>query len=70
MACPWVNKHGVATLFLHKGHLSEVWGSHKSQCVSNLAQVYVVQLLLHNTKGGASTLLGVYWADRTRAIQA
>ena len=40
VACPWVNKHGVATLFLHQGGcLNEVHGSHKFQSVSNLAQV-------------------------------
>ena len=60
VACPWVNKHGVAALFLHKGgRLNEVRGSHKFQGVSNLAQVYVIQQVLHNTKGGASRLLVV-----------
>ena len=32
VACPWVNKHVVATLFLHKGgRLNEVRGFHKFQ---------------------------------------
>ena len=67
MACPGVNKHGVATLFLHKGgHLNEVRGSHKFQGVSNLAQVYITQPVLHNTKGGASRLLGVIGWTITR----
>ena len=60
VACPSVNKHGVATLFLHKGgRLNEVRGSHKFQGVSNLAQIYIIQPVLHNTKGGASRFLGV-----------
>ena len=60
MACPRVNKHGVAALFLHKGgRLNEVRGSHKFQGASNLAKVYIIQPVLHNTKGGASRLLGV-----------
>ena len=60
MACPWVNKHGAATLFLHKGGcLSDVRRSHKFHGVSNLAQVYIIQPVLRNTKGGASRLLGV-----------
>ena len=30
VACPWVNKHGAATLFPHKGgQLNDVRGSHK-----------------------------------------
>ena len=36
-----------------------MWGSHKIQGVSDLAQVYMIQPVLHNTKGGASRLLGV-----------
>ena len=60
VACPWVNKHGVAILFLHKGgRRNEVRGSHKFHGVSNPAQVYITQPVLHNTKGGASGLLGV-----------
>ena len=60
VACPRVNKHGVATLFRHKGGcLNEVRGSHQFQGVSNLAQVDIIQPVLHNTKGGASRLLGV-----------
>ena len=59
VACPWVNRHGAATLFLHKGgRLNDVRGSHKFEGVSNLAQVHIIQLVLHNTKGGASKLLG------------
>ena len=62
MACPWVNKHRVATLFLHNGgHLNEVRGSHKFKGVSDLAQIYIIQPVLHNTKGAASRLLGVNW---------
>ena len=60
MACPWVNKHGAATLFLHKGGLlKDVRDSHKFQGVSNLAEVYITQPVLHNIKGGAPRLLGV-----------
>ena len=60
VACPWVNKHGVADLFLHKGgRLNEVRGFHKFQGVSNLEEVYIIQPALHNTKGGTSRLLGV-----------
>ena len=60
VACPWVNKHGASTSFQHKrGRLNDVRGSHKFQGVSNLAQVYIIQSVLHNTKGGASRLLGV-----------
>ena len=60
VACTWVNKHGAATLFLHKGGcLNDVRGSHKFQGVSNPTQVYIIQPVLHNTKGGASRLFGV-----------
>ena len=60
VACPWVNKHAASTLFLHKGgRLNDVRGSQKFQGVSNLAHVYITQPVLHNTKGGASRLLGV-----------
>ena len=41
------------------GRLNEVQGSHKFQGVSNVAQVYIIPPLLHNTKGGASRLFGV-----------
>ena len=38
VACPWVNKHGASTLFVHKGgRLNDVRGSHKFQ----VAQVYI-----------------------------
>ena len=60
VACPWVNKDGAGELFLHKGGcLNGVRGSHKFQGVSNLEEVYIVQPVLHNTKGAASTILGV-----------
>ena len=60
VACPWVNKNGPGQLFLHKGGcLSGVCGSHKFQRVSNLEDVYIVQPVLHNTKEGASRILGV-----------
>ena len=59
VVCPWVNKHGFATLFLHKqGRLNDVRGCHKFQSVSNLAQVHIIQPVLHNTRGRASRLLG------------
>ena len=59
LACSWVNKHGASTLFVHKGRCRNyVRGSHKFQGVCNLAQVYIIQPVLHNTKGGASRLLG------------
>ena len=46
VACPWVKKHGSATLLLHKGgHLNEVRGSHKFHGVSNLAKVNTIQLV-------------------------
>ena len=51
VACPRVNKHGAATLFLHKGgRLNDVRGSYKFQGVCNLAQVDIIQPRLHNTK--------------------
>ena len=60
VACPWVNKDGAGELFLHKGgFLNGVCGSHKFQGVSNLEEVYIVQPVLHNTKGAASRILGV-----------
>ena len=60
VACPWVNKHGASTLFLHNGgHPNDVRGCHKFHRVSNVAEIYIMQSLLHNTKGGASRLLGV-----------
>ena len=60
VACPWVNKDGAGELFLHKGGcLNGVRGSHKFQGVSNLEEVYIVQPVLHNTKGAASRILGV-----------
>ena len=60
VACPWVNKDGAGELFLHKGGcLNGVRGSHKFQGVSNLEEVYIVQPVLHNTKGVASRILGV-----------
>ena len=60
VACPWVNKDGAGELFLHKGGcLDGVCGSHKFQGVSNLEEVYIVQPVLHNTKGEASRILGV-----------
>ena len=34
-------------------------GSHKFQGVRHLEEVYIIQRVLHNTKGGASRLLGV-----------
>ena len=70
VACPCVNKHGSATLFLHRGgggRLNEVCGSHKFLGVSNLAQVYIIQPVLHNTEGGASVLLGVIGRTLPRA---
>ena len=58
VACPWVNKDGAGELFLHKGGcLNGVRGSHKFQGVSNLEEVYIVQPVLHNTKGAASRIL-------------
>ena len=60
VACPWVNNHGASTLFLHKGgRLNDVRGSHKFRGVPSLAQVCIIQPLLHNKKGGASKILGV-----------
>ena len=60
VACPWVNKDGAGELFLHKGGcLNGVRGSHKFQGFSNLEEVYIVQPVLHNTKGAASRILGV-----------
>ena len=60
MACPWVNKHGASTLFLHKGgRLNDVRVSHRFQGVSTLAEVYIIQSVLHNTRGGASRLLAI-----------
>ena len=38
--------------------VNKVRGSHKFQGASNLAQVYIIQRALHNTKGGASRVLG------------
>ena len=60
VGCPWINKHGFAHLFLHKGgRLHQVRGSHKFLGVSNLEDVCIIQPILHNTKGGAPRLLGV-----------
>ena len=60
VACPLVHKHGASALFLHKvGCLNDVRGSHNIQGISNLAQVYIIQPVVHNMKGGASRLLGV-----------
>ena len=60
VACPWVNKNGARELFLYKGGCPNgVRGSHKFQGVSNLEEVYIVQAVLHNTKGAASRILGV-----------
>ena len=70
VACPWVNKDGAGELFLHKGGcLSGVCGSHKFQGVSNLEEVYIVQLVLHSTKGAASRILGVIPSNTTSALQ-
>ena len=45
---------------MHKaGCLNHVWGPHKLQGVSNFENVYIIQPVLHNTKGSASRLLGV-----------
>ena len=60
VACPWVNKDGAGELFLHKGgRLNGVRGSQKFQRVSNLEEVYIVQPMLHSTKGAASRIMGV-----------
>ena len=60
VACLWVNKDGAGEPFLHKGGcLNGARGSHKFQGVSNLEGVYIVQPVLHNTKGAASRILGV-----------
>ena len=60
VVCHWVNKNGAGELFLHKGGcLNDVRGSHKFQGVSNPEEVYIVQPVLHNTKGAASSILGV-----------
>ena len=53
------NKHGVKDLFLQKGgYLNQVRGPHKFQSVSNLENVYIIQPVLHNTKGGFFVSLG------------
>ena len=40
LACPWVNKHGAATLFPHKGgRRNDVRGSHKFQGVHELLKI-------------------------------
>ena len=47
-------------LFLQKrGCLNQVREPHKSQGVSNLENVYIIELVLYNTKGSASRLLVV-----------
>ena len=54
-----VIKHGVEALFFHKGgRWRQVRGSHKFQSASNLEDVYILQPVLHNTKG-LTWLLGV-----------
>ena len=60
VACTWVDKHAAANLLLNKGGcMAQVCGSKKFQGVSNLKEVYIMQPLLLNTTGGASSLLGV-----------
>ena len=59
VACPWVNKHGAATLFLHKGGGGGVQMKCAVPTSCKVAEVYIIQPVLHKTKGGASRLLGV-----------
>ena len=60
VACPWVNKHGLKHLFVQKGGVfASGLGAHRFQGLSNSQNVYIIQPVLHNTKGSASRLLGV-----------